>query len=187
MDGSDGKNCQDKTKSGFAVWREADFFHLRCGMCGCPTVEVCRLTGNSSGPPLCYLTLAIHFGNSSDTPQRWLTLLFSPHQTSIKTPKWLHHYSSVGCKRLVGWLVWHAGNNSQRHKTLVKGLLRNNKLRNTGLSWATFSPALRVVTFSDTLQFIRLTPEKASALFKRSNKEEKKKSSLKTSAMSRPD
>lgn len=51
IDGIGGKNYQDKTKSGFAVWKQADFFHLRCGTCGCPNVEVCRLTGNSSGPP----------------------------------------------------------------------------------------------------------------------------------------
>lgn len=26
-----------------------DFFHLHCGMCGCPIVEVYRITGNSYG------------------------------------------------------------------------------------------------------------------------------------------
>lgn len=49
------------------VRKRTDFFHLHCGMCGCPIVEVYRITGNSYGffPPL----FSSHhtLGASSDT------------------------------------------------------------------------------------------------------------------------
>lgn len=167
IDGTGGKNWQNKTKSGFAVWKQADFFHFRCGMCGCPNVKVCRLTGNSSGPPLCYLTLAIHFGNSLDTAQQWNMSCFP----SIKTPKRLHHHPFVGGKTL--WMTWDGKNSHTGQETLENYTLHNMEL--SSAAW------LHLVILCNSLD------RHLKRLVHYINQVAKKKKNLKTSAMSRPD
>lgn len=114
----DGKSCRDQTKSGCAVWKEADFFHLCCGLCGRPTVDACRLTGNNSGPPSSLFNPSPY--NLAKARTRHST---GSSWTVYKDPQSIASFPACRLEAII---------------VLLKRLLGNNKLHNTGRSWATW-------------------------------------------------